>query len=378
MRIAVTGAGGFIGRHVVRALSAGGHELTASDRPGIEVEELPAGVRWRAADLLDPAAVHALVEGHDAAVHCAGLFDLGAERAALTAANVTAVERVVEACRAAGVKRLVHLGTTGVYGRPRVVPCDERQPPRPRHAYEETKALGELVARGAMRDLRVTVLRPTLVYGPYGRYGLCMYIGALVLAQAAGRMQIPGLVRTHRLSAVHVEDVARAVAFVVDEPSTDGEIYNLADATPMATGDALELIAARFGMRIEPRIDIPRGMQRAVFSIASRLLSDRRLALMDRRTTKAWRRLAERLEFQPAFIPRLDRDWFSYASADHVYDGAKLRALGYEYRYPDFAQGFGQTVDWYFEHGWLPDPDRLRAWGAERRARALKRRQKGN
>lgn len=373
MRIAVTGAGGFIGRHIVRALAAAGHEVTASDRPGVEAGELPAGARWLPVDLLDAAGARALVEGQDAVVHSAGLFDLGAARDALTAANVTAVERVVEACRGAGVKRLVHLGTTGVYGCPHVVPCDERQPPRPRHAYEETKALGELVARGAMRDLQVTVLRPTIVYGPYGRYGLCMYFGALVLAQAAGRMQVPGLARTHRLSAVHVEDVARAVVFVVDDPRTHCEIYNLSDKTPMATGDALELIAARFKMRIEPRIDIPLGVQRSLFPIASHLLSDRRLAALDARTAKAWRRLAERLEFEPAFIPRLDRDWFAYASADHVYDGDKLRALGFEYRHPDFAKGLGETLDWYFEHHWLPELERLSSYGAERRARRQKR-----
>ncbi len=373
MRIAVTGAGGFIGRHVVRALAAAGHEVTASDRPGVESGKLPPGGRWLPVDLLDSAGARALVRGQQAVVHSAGLFDLGAARDALTAANVTAVERVVDACRSAGVKRLVHLGTTGVYGRPRVVPCDERQPPRPRHAYEETKALGELVARGAMRDLAVTVLRPTIVYGPYGRYGLSMYIGSLVLAQAAGRMQVAGLAQTHRMSAVHVEDVARAVAFVIGEPHTHGEIYNLVDATPTPTGNVLELIAGRLGMRIDPRIPIPLGALRALFSIGSRLLSDQRLATIDRRMERGWRRLAERLEFEPAFIPRLDRDWFAYASADHVYDGEKLRALGFEYRHPDFAKGLGETLDWYFDQNWLPELEGLRALGAERRARRAKR-----
>lgn len=376
MRIVVTGAGGFIGRHIVSALAAAGHELTASDRPGVAGTDLPVGARWRAADLLEPAAVRELVAGHDAVVHAAGLFDLGAERAALTAANVTAVERVVEACRGAGVPRLVHLGTTGVYGRPRVVPCDERQPARPRHDYEETKAEGELVARGVMGDIAVTVLRPTLVYGPFGRYGLCMYIGALVLARAAGRSKVFGLARTFRMSAVHVEDVARAVAFVVGERRTHGGIYNVVDGTPTPTSDALALIAERLGMRIEPRVAVPLGAQRALFQVASRFLSDRRLADIDQRMERSWRRLADRLEFEPAFVPRLDRDWFAYASADHVYAGDKLRALGFEYRHPDFATGLDSTLDWYFGQGWLPAPERLADWGAQRRARARSRRRR--
>lgn len=366
MKVVVTGAGGFIGRRVVRELVSAGHEVTASDRPGVRLEA--RGVRPFAAELADPAATRALVAGHEAVVHAAGLFDLGASREALDESNVRATEQVVDACEAAGATRLVHLSTVAVYGRPRAHPCPESEPPRPRHAYEETKARGEAAVRRAMARLRVTILRPTLVYGPESRYGVGMFAAGLCLALASGRSSLPGLDRGPLVHAVHVDDVARAVAFCLAEDETMGQTLNVADDVPMPFGSMLELLARQLDLRIDRTVPWRASWARLAYAAVDRLVSDERLARINAKLERRWTRLADQLGFEPLLVPRLDRDWLAYAGADHAYDTRKLRRLGFSPKHPDFARGIPDTVRWYLDRRWLPHPAEVRAFAEQSRA----------
>ena len=264
----------------------------------------------------------------------------------------------------------MHLSTVGVYGRPRRLPCAESAPVRPRQAYEETKARGEAIAREAPAPLAVTVLRPTIVYGPFSRYGFGVFLGTLYLALARGRASVPGLRRGPRLHAVHVHDVARAVAFVLPRDAAVGGIYNVADDTPTELSDVFALLAAELGLATERRIPYQPVVHRLLLEAVYRWLPERRLGALNRATERRWRRMAEEIGFEPAFVPRLDRDWLLYASAEHVYDNRALARLGFTYRFGDLRAGLRQTVRWYLDHRWLPAPDEVRRWAAARRAGA--------
>ncbi len=366
MLVVVTGAGGFIGRAIVEALTRESHEVTASDRPGVDLSHIQSA-RAVEADLLDAGACERLLEGQDAIVHSAGLFDLSAARDALVAANATTVERVTAACEETGVRRLVHLSSVAVYGRPESVPCPTSAALRPRHPYEETKAAGDRIARDAMDRLDVTVLRPTVVYGPGSRYGFAPFIAALYLPLAAGQERVWGVRKASKYHAVHVEDVSRAVAFALAEPKTIGGVYNLADDSPADIMTALETICVELGMSVDRRPNVPGRVMSPLAEAIALWAPEKRLQAANREIDRRWRRLAEELDFSPILTPKLDRDWLYYFAADHVYDNRDLVELGFFYRHPDLQRGIPSTLAWYIDAGWLPKPDAVREWARARR-----------
>ena len=105
-RILVTGASGFIGRHLAVALHAQGHAVRANGRNAARLAELPVAIERRPQDLLH-ADLHALLHGCDIVVHSAALSSPWGKPADFHAANVTVTERLLQAAQHAGVQRFV-------------------------------------------------------------------------------------------------------------------------------------------------------------------------------------------------------------------------------------------------------------------------------
>ncbi len=238
MRIAVTGASGFCGSHVVRAAVAAGHDvLCHGRRPG------PAGrhVPW------DATAGEPDFTGADAIVHCAAaVADLprgsGAE-AAQYAVNVTGTERLL---RAAGDRPLVWVSSASVYD-PRAGdgPVQEDHPTAAGHlnAYGRTKATGERLALAA----GAVVLRPRAVYGP----GDPHLVPRLLERVRNGRLLLPG--GDVPLSLTAVQNLADACLSAVgagrtgDRPWTP-VAYNIADAHPYRRDEVVRAVLAAHGV----------------------------------------------------------------------------------------------------------------------------------
>lgn len=354
-RVLVDGAAGFLGRHVLGELLERGHAVRGTDladAPPFEHERL----EWRRRDLCaEPIAD--LFDDVDRVVHVAGLFDLGAPADRLMRVNRQLARQMAEAAVDRGVRRFVHVSSVTVYGRPRRVPATETAPFRPGNPYERSKAAGEREVWRLVddRSLPAVVLRPSGIYGPFGRYGLAVLASALVLAKETGRT---GGLRAYRggpaMNHVHVQDVARAVAHVLEtDAPVAGRAFNVADDTPMPWGDLVQELA--------DRVDVDLGRPRALSHRRARFLARSwrwmpasRRDRINRSFERRWKDLCTSLDLEPALTPRFDRYAYDYWLSDHVYDNAALARTGFALRHSDCRSGLADTLSWYARNRWLP------------------------
>lgn len=166
-RCLVTGGGGFLGRHLVRALLARGDHVISLDRPGTTVEgELVAG------DVRDGEAVARAARGCDVVFHLASVVDVRrGPPGVLHDVNVGGTERVIEACRREGVPRLVYCSSASVVYDGRDIEGGDETMPYGRSGvapYADTKRIAEerVLAANGKDGLLTCSIRPHLVFGP--------------------------------------------------------------------------------------------------------------------------------------------------------------------------------------------------------------------
>lgn len=256
MRVLVTGAGGFIGRHVVARLRASGHSVKE------HVHRTHGELRPKE-----------FFEGCEVAVNCAGrLGGQGAGPREMRRANVELPRSLAKTCAERGTY-LVHLSTPGVAGlRPE---GREDDPPAPWGPYEQTKAEAEELLDEAMEPGRLTVLRPDFVYGPGDLHKLAMF-------RQAARGWFPLVGRGGaRLRPTFVTDVARAVEASLPGGMLAGGLYNIGGPRVLSVRQLLEAISSALGKRVAA-LPLPRPLLLAVLRLGPltpRALSPSRLRL---------------------------------------------------------------------------------------------------
>jgi nucleoside-diphosphate-sugar epimerase len=244
MRIAVTGASGFVGGRLARALAARGHAVIAYGRreEGALRHPLSNYRTWDLRGALDaPPEV-------DAVVHCAALVGDWGKEQEYADVNVGGTRQVLAAFPAA--RRVVSVSTSSVYssGTPHVGVTESHPVGGCRTAYGRTKAESERVTIQARPD--AVILRPHIVYGP----GDETLVPRLLQTIRRGRLLVPGSGK-NRVSVTHVDNlvhaVERAIASGVSGP------FNVSDAAPVPMSDLLAILLTRMDNPARP-IFVPR------------------------------------------------------------------------------------------------------------------------
>jgi UDP-glucose 4-epimerase len=247
MKVLITGASGFVGRHVATHLVGEGHEVTGFDlTPSTnEAYEVTQG------DLRDAQEVRAAVEGMDAVCHIGAIGDvyLAAEQPSLAAGvNVLGTSNVADAGVATGA-RIVYASTWEVYGEVEYEPMDEVHPRNPDHPYNITKLAGEqmLLAATNLRDLSAIALRIGTAYGSGLRPNSVFRI-FIDRARRGDTITIQGDGSQSR-QFVHVSDLARAFALACTSDAS-GIALNTVASEPITIKELAETVVARFPTEI--------------------------------------------------------------------------------------------------------------------------------
>jgi nucleoside-diphosphate-sugar epimerase len=250
--VLVTGATGFVGRHVCAYMHAAGFRVRAAVRVAAS---LPA--EWEQVEVgaIGPDTVwDAALGGVHAVVHLASHSPRAGASPADTAesyqrVNVAGSEGLARAAAAAGVRRLVYLSTVKVNGEatPIDAPFTADMPPHPRDAYGECKWHAEQVLReiSANSGMEVVILRSPLVYGPRVRAN---FLALLRLVERG--LPVPlGSVRNRR-SMMYVNNLADVIVRCIDAPAAGGQTYLVSDDMDVSTLELMERIAAQLGRKL--------------------------------------------------------------------------------------------------------------------------------
>lgn len=245
----VFGGSGFIGRYIVKRLAHAGYVVRVAVRdPEAAAFLRPMGdvgqIVPTAASITRDADVARAVAGAELAVNTVGIL---AERRPgdFQALQADGAGRIAAAAAAAGVARLIHLSAIG---------ADAASP----SAYARTKAEGEAQMRAAFPG--VTILRPSLVFGPedqfFNRFGAMARLSPIM----------PVICGDTQFQPVYVGDVADAVMAALADPATQGQVYELAGPQVWRFRELLAWILQQTG-RHRPLIDIPMPIARLQASV---------------------------------------------------------------------------------------------------------------
>ncbi len=253
-RALVTGGAGFIGSHLVDRLLAEGFEVVALDdlsngrEANLEEAKKSKAFSFHRADCSDPKAIAPFFKGVDKVFHLAALADIVpsiVEPLKYHRANVDATAAVLEASRAAGVKRFVYAASSSCYGIPDVYPTPETAPIRPMYPYALTKRLGEeLVLHWAQTyKMSALCLRLFNVYGPRARtsgtYGAVF--GVFLAQKLAGKPFTVVGDGTQTRDFTYVSDVAAAF-YAASRSTLSGTSLNVGSGGTYAVNDLVKML----------------------------------------------------------------------------------------------------------------------------------------
>ncbi|HEU5303168.1 MAG TPA: GDP-mannose 4,6-dehydratase [Gemmatimonadales bacterium] len=273
MKVLVTGADGFVGRHLIPRLLETGHRVMAACRPGGEPPETWLDGRWRGAveviplEITDSDSVRAAVDGScDAIVHLAAIASVreaSRDPGRAWTVNAAGTARLLDAAAArqgaAGRLPLVLvISTAEVYGSGPAVARRESDPLAPQSAYAASKAGAELAALEAWRrtGLPVVIARPFPHTGPGqdAQYVVPSFVQRLLAARASGS----ATVATGNLDPVRdlldVRDVAEAYLSLLVK-GVPGEAYNVARGEGVSLRELFRRLADLIDVRAEPSPD---------------------------------------------------------------------------------------------------------------------------
>ena len=327
MNVLVTGGTGFTGAHLVKRLLSRGHTVRVLDnQENIAYDELvAAGAEISLGSVTDEALLKRLVEGQEVIFHLAAAFRrVNLPKQVYWDTNVTAMRRLLELAREAGVRKIVYCSTQGVHGNVDNPPGNEDTPIEPEDYYQLTKYEGEKVAQEFIRDgMDITILRPTAIYGPGdpGRF--------LMLFKRVKKGMFPFFGKGAALyHPVYIDNFVDAFELAAEKPAGRGQAYIIADDRYFTIKEIVQKIGTIMGVDLRIR-HFPFWPLYWVATLVELLYKP-----------------------LPADPPLFRRraDWFRQNRAFKI-DKAR-RDLGYDPKV-DLDEGLKRTYEWYRDNGYL-------------------------
>ena len=325
VRVFLTGATGFVGGAMARALVHQGAEIHALVRPTADrstLGDLP--IIWHEGDINTPLRLNGVVANMNYVIHAAGrLGKAGVPEYLYQRTNVDGIRNVLAAAIAGKcMPRVLHVSSPGVLGPIAGDPAREEAPLAPSNPYERSKAAAEEVAHEFIgRGLSVTIARPEFIYGPGDRHVLGLFRAVLrghFFYIDSGR---------HFCHPTYIDDAVHGMLSCLSR-GQNGETYHITGPRSVTFRELAETIASALGVP-SPRFSIPR-----------------RLALAAAGGLEASMKLLGRK-------PQLSRTAVAFFSEDRRFSWQKAHNdLGYSPQH-DIASGISLTSQWYRKRGWL-------------------------
>ena len=325
MRVFITGATGFLGGALARALAQEGAEVHGLARPTADRSALESvAITWHEGDVTVPRTLSGVMAGAAWIVHAAGrLGQAGVPEEVYHRLHVDGTRNVMAAALATGSQpRVLHVSSPGVLGPIRGGPGAEDLPYAPSNPYERSKAAAERVAlEFAARGLPVVICRPEFVYGPGDRHVL-----GLFQAVRRGRFFFINGGR-HFCHPTFVADAVAGMLLCLRR-GRSGAIYQIAGPRPVTFRELGETIATALGVQ-PPWVSVPRWFA---------MLGATGLEVLGRMSGRR---------------PPLSQTGVAFFSEDRLYSWQRAQEeLGYRPEY-DLATGVARTVAWYRQQEWL-------------------------
>jgi nucleoside-diphosphate-sugar epimerase len=221
---AISGGAGFLGLHLARRLVADGHEVRSLDLLELNDPPLEGRVREIRGDIRDEAAARELVDGARILVHAAAALPIRGSRKEIRSVNVDGTLTLLSAAAEAGVRRVVFVSSTAVYGVPDKHPIEEQDPLHGVGHYGESKIEAEDVCRAFMRrGLECVIVRPKTFIGPE-RLGVFEILFDWI---REGRRIYTLGDGSNRYQLLAVEDLVEAIVLSASKRAATGETLNV-------------------------------------------------------------------------------------------------------------------------------------------------------
>lgn len=252
MKIAVTGAAGFVGQNVCRHLDQQGHDVVPLLRSLVPMTAELSHLKPAQADVTSKDSLVSALQGVDVCINLAALFNHPDKSLDdYHAVNVQGVQNVLEAAREAGVKRVIHCSTVGVATGGRM-PFSEHTPycPPEWDKYETTKCEGEktALAFAQKHDYPVVVIRPAQVYGPGDVSKVKFY-----KMVKKGVIVSPGKTLKH---LIYIDDLSRSFELALTNEEVVGKAVIIAGKEVTPLKELVKIVAEELGVSA-PKIAIP-------------------------------------------------------------------------------------------------------------------------
>lgn len=264
--IFITGATGLVGSHAAEEALRRGHRVRALVRPTSNTRWLDEwGVEKVSGDLEDAQALQRGISGTDWVFNCAAKVGDWGTLEEFRRLNVAALRLLLEAATAAGIERLVHVSSLGVYEGRDHYGTDETVPPAADSldAYTRSKTEAEALVLEYHRErgLPAVIVRPGFIYGERDR----TVLPKLLVNLRRGTFVYFGS-GTQALNCIYVKNLVHGIFLAAQSPRASGEVFNLTDGEPVSKRRFVGRVAELAGIR-PPSRHIPLGLARFLATI---------------------------------------------------------------------------------------------------------------